>query len=100
MQMCPIEYQVYLLRRYLKIMRQKLIKSKSYIVSKLFVFKTKCNTFVLYFINLYFRLDVLILFLADHKCHGYDYFDFYLLQNILDHVCIMVYYRKLFYWDI
>ena len=67
--MCPIKYQVYLLRR----MRQKLIKSKSYIVSKLFVFKTKCNTFVLYFINLYFRLDVLILFLADHKCHGYDY---------------------------
>ena len=76
-------------------MRQKLIKSKSYIVSKLFVFKTKCNTFVLYFINLYFRLDVLILFLADHKCHGYDYIlTFNLLQNILDHVCVMVYYRK------
>ena len=63
-------------------------------VGILFMFETKWNDLIIYFIDFYFRFRCLIIFFADHKCHGYDYFDFYLLQNILDHVCVMIYYRK------
>ena len=71
--MCPTKYQLSLLWQYLKIYEEQIF---------------------IWIGMLPIRFRCLIIFFADHKCHGYDYFDFYLLQNISDHVCVMIYYRK------